>query len=80
MALHEISHSLLEGSYSLVAKGAITKESQQFCETYVKYLNAGTSDLITPTVVEYFQKAYTAYNSYKAQEMGYFLGKISMTL
>jgi hypothetical protein len=47
MALHEISHSLLEGAESLVAKKAITEMDKTEIKKVAECMNANTPSDIT---------------------------------
>jgi len=56
--LHEISHSLLEGVNSLVAKGALSKENRNEIQRYATCLNSSKPDEIDEVIQDMFHKSY----------------------
>ncbi len=63
MTLHEISHSLLEGCDSLVAKGAISEDNRKEINDYATCLNKNKPEEIDYKMEEAFQRSYILYNA-----------------
>lgn len=78
MTLHEISHSLLEGCNSLVAKGAITEANRADIEMYAKCLNRQSPQELDSKIEENFKKSYVLYNAGQTALVGYSYGQIAV--
>lgn len=80
MGLHEISHSLLEGSESMVAKNAITAADKAEIQKVAMCMNSNDPSGITPEVEHSFITAYRQYTSYNIKDMGATISQIAYFL
>eukprot|EP00347_Sterkiella_histriomuscorum_P001536 403371660 len=78
MTLHEISHSLLEGCDSLVAKNAITTENRDEIKTYAACLSKNKPKDIDSKIEGLFQKSYALYNAGQTDQVGKIYGQIAV--
>lgn len=70
MTLHEVSHTLLEGSSSLVAKGAITEYNRQDLLKYGECLNRKTPVSNDNEIENLFQRSYIYHNAKQTHLVG----------
>lgn len=78
MMIHEISHSLLEGSAGLVAKGAISDENRKELNGYATCLNQISPGPVSEDMKELLQKAQGHFQNGKVEGVGYVYAEIAL--
>lgn len=78
MVLHEVSHTLLEGSTSMVAKGAITEENRQDLTRYGECLSSLNPKAEDEELQALLYKAYVYFNAQQIEQVGSTFGQIAI--
>lgn len=78
MTVHEISHTLLEGSRSLVAKGALTEANRQDILVFGNCLNEQKPSDVNDSAKSSFRKSYIFYQAQQTDAVGYVFGTMAV--